>query len=101
MRQDHRAWLRFVGAPWVARAFSPIAGIAGSTGEPTGEVLLSIKKWQFNWQRDYRLAVPVRFSNGDRLSIRCTHRNRTRRNVTWGENSSDEMCIGFVYVSEL
>jgi mono/diheme cytochrome c family protein len=65
------------------------------------EVLLSIKNWQFNWQRDYRLAVPVRFNNGDRLEIRCTHRNRTKRNVTWGENSSDEMCIGFVYVSEL
>jgi hypothetical protein len=65
------------------------------------EVLLSIKNWQFNWQRDYRLAVPVRFNNGDRLSIRCLHRNRTKRNVTWGENSSDEMCIGFVYVSEL
>ena len=65
------------------------------------EVLLSIKNWQFNWQRDYRLAVPVRFNNGDRLEIRCTHRNGTKRNVTWGENSSDEMCIGFVYVSEL
>jgi copper type II ascorbate-dependent monooxygenase-like protein len=65
------------------------------------EVLLSIKNWQFNWQRDYRLAVPVRFNNGDRLSIRCTHRNRTNRTRTWGENSSDEMCIGFVYVSEL
>jgi Copper type II ascorbate-dependent monooxygenase, C-terminal domain/Copper type II ascorbate-dependent monooxygenase, N-terminal domain len=65
------------------------------------EVLLSISRWQFNWQRDYRLAVPVRFNNGDRLSIRCTHRNRTKRTVTWGENSSDEMCIGFVYVSEL
>ena len=45
--------------------------------------------------------MPVRFNNGDRLSIRCTHRNRTKRDVTWGENSSDEMCIGFVYVSEL
>jgi mono/diheme cytochrome c family protein len=65
------------------------------------EVLLSISRWQFNWQRDYRLAVPVQFNNGDRLQIRCEHRNRTRRMVTWGENSSDEMCIGFVYVSEL
>jgi Copper type II ascorbate-dependent monooxygenase, C-terminal domain len=65
------------------------------------EVLLSISRWQFNWQRDYRLAVPVRFNNGDRLSIRCTHRNRSRRTITWGENSADEMCIGFVYVSEL
>ena len=65
------------------------------------EVLLSISRWQFNWQRDYRLAVPVRFNNGDRLSIRCEHRNGTKRVVTWGENSADEMCIGFVYVSEL
>ena len=65
------------------------------------EVLLSISRWQFNWQRDYRLAVPVRFNNGDRLQIRCEHRNGTKRTVTWGENSSDEMCIGFVYVSEL
>ncbi|HYZ20135.1 MAG TPA: hypothetical protein VE615_11365 [Gaiellaceae bacterium] len=64
------------------------------------EVLLSISDWEFNWQRDYRLAAPVRFANGDRLSIRCEHANPTRRTVTWGENSSDEMCIGFVYVSE-
>jgi hypothetical protein len=65
------------------------------------EVLLSISSWAFNWQRDYRLARPVRFFNGDRLEIRCEHRNRTRRTVTWGENSSDEMCIGFAYISEL
>jgi mono/diheme cytochrome c family protein len=65
------------------------------------QVLLSISRWQFNWQRDYRLAKPVRFNNGDQLQIRCEHRNRTKRVVTWGENSADEMCIGFVYVSEL
>jgi hypothetical protein len=65
------------------------------------EVLLSISHWRFNWQRDYRLAEPVRFNNGDRLQIRCEHRNRTKRTITWGENSADEMCIGFVYVSEL
>lgn len=33
---------RFVGAPWVARAPTPIAGIAGSTAEPTGSVVLSV-----------------------------------------------------------
>jgi copper type II ascorbate-dependent monooxygenase-like protein len=65
------------------------------------QVLLSISRWQFNWQRDYRLAKPVRFNNGDQLQISCEHRNRTKRVVTWGENSADEMCIGFVYVSEL
>jgi hypothetical protein len=64
------------------------------------QVLLSISRWQFNWQRDYRLVKPVRFFNGDQLQIRCEHRNRTKRVVTWGENSADEMCIGFAYVSE-
>jgi mono/diheme cytochrome c family protein len=72
------------------------------------EVLLSISRWDFNWQRDYRFAAPVRFENGDRLSIRCEHDNSRAnqprrappRTVYWGEDSSDEMCIGFVYVSE-
>ena len=77
------------------------------------QALIHIPQWDFNWQRDYRFAAPVRFQNGDRLSIRCEHdnsranqplRNGRRaapRTVTWGEDSSDEMCIGFVYVSEL
>lgn len=36
------ARFRFVGAPWLARAPAPIAGIAGSTAEPTGSVVVSI-----------------------------------------------------------
>ena len=36
------ARLRLVGSPWVRRAESPIAGISGSLGEPTGEVIASI-----------------------------------------------------------
>jgi hypothetical protein len=31
-----------VGAPWVARAPTPIAGISGSTAEPTGSVVISV-----------------------------------------------------------
>lgn len=64
------------------------------------DVLLEIPRWDFDWQRDYRFAAPVEFRPGDRLTIRCTHANTTRRLVTWGEDSADEMCIGFVYVAE-
>jgi hypothetical protein len=76
------------------------------------EVLLSIRSWDFNWQRAYELERPVSFLPGDRVSIRCEHDNsaanqpavggkRARpRPVTWGEDSSDEMCIGFLFVSE-
>lgn len=36
------ARLRLVGSPWVRRSESPIAGISGSLGEPSGEVIASI-----------------------------------------------------------
>ena len=36
------ARLRLVGSPWIRRAETPIAGISGSLGEPTGEVIASI-----------------------------------------------------------
>ncbi|MBA2359329.1 MAG: hypothetical protein H0V79_00090 [Actinobacteria bacterium] len=66
----------------------------------TKEVLLKIPRWDFNWQREYHLASSAAFSPGDRLSLRCEHSNPTRTTKTWGENSSDEMCIAFLYVSE-
>jgi hypothetical protein len=64
------------------------------------EVLLGVRRWEFNWQREYHLAEPERFEPGDRLSLRCEHANPTRRTRTWGEDSADEMCIAFLYVSE-
>jgi Copper type II ascorbate-dependent monooxygenase, C-terminal domain len=76
------------------------------------EVLLSIHRWDFDWQREYYFAEPEVIAPGERLSIRCMHDNSRRgqpvingtrrrpRTVTWGEDSSDEMCIGFLYVSE-
>jgi hypothetical protein len=82
--------------------------------EGTGRrsVLLRIRHWDFDWQREYYLADPEVIAPGERLSIRCIHDNSRRaqplvrgkrrppRTVTWGEDSSDEMCIGFLYVSE-
>jgi hypothetical protein len=76
------------------------------------DVLLSIRRWDFNWQREYFFAKPAVFEPGDKLSIRCEHDNsranqplvrgkrQKPRTLTWGEDSSDEMCIGFLYVSE-
>jgi hypothetical protein len=75
------------------------------------ESLLSIPRWSFHWQRQYDLAKPVDVSPGDRLTITCVHDNSAGkqpllrgghappRRVIWGEDSSDEMCIGFLYVT--
>ena len=75
-------------------------------------VLLSIPRWDFHWQREYQLAEPELFGPGDRVSIRCEWDNtranqplvrgkrRAPRPVAWGEDTTDEMCIGFVYATE-
>ncbi len=34
--------MQFIGAPWIKRAETPIAGLGGSQGEPLGEVVLSV-----------------------------------------------------------
>jgi hypothetical protein len=74
--------------------------------------LLRIRDWHFHWQREYHLAEAEEFDPGDALSIRCEHDNsagnqrvvngrRVRpRTVYWGEDSTDEMCIAFLYVVE-
>jgi mono/diheme cytochrome c family protein len=84
-------------------------GVSGEVAiERTGgqtDVLLEIPRWDFHWQREYQLAQPAGVDPGDHLALRCEHDNTSSedrlnpREVTWGEDSSDEMCIAFLYVT--
>jgi hypothetical protein len=56
--------------------------------------LLDIPRWDFNWQRDYRLAEPHVIQPGDTLTLQCTWDNPTDSDVAWGESTGDEMCLG-------
>ena len=81
-------------------------------GEPASECLLSVPKYDFNWQRTYAYDAPERdlptLRGGDKLRITCTYDN-SRDNpllaralaeqrmskpvdVRLGGNSLDEMC---------
>jgi mono/diheme cytochrome c family protein len=73
------------------------------------EVLLSVPRYDFNWQASYRLAQPVLLPKGTR--IHCTaHFDNSANNpanpdpkkeVTWGDQTWEEMMIGWVdYVWE-
>jgi mono/diheme cytochrome c family protein len=85
-------------------------GIERASGQR--EVLLAVRRWDFDWQRDYALEQPATVVPGDRLWLTCQHdnsranqplvrgRRQQPRTVTWGEDSSDEMCIAFLYVSQ-
>jgi tetratricopeptide (TPR) repeat protein len=69
---------------------------------PTGaqQELILIKRWDFNWQGDYRYKAPIFLPKGSTLRMRYTYDNsegnvnnpsRPPRRVTYGLDSSDEM----------
>ncbi len=77
-------------------------------GSGTPEVLLDIPRWAFEWQETYRFTDPVRLEPGDQLFVECHFDNTAEkqivvdgkrlapRDVRWGENTTDEMCLGNV-----
>lgn len=73
-------------------------------------VLLDIPAWNFHWQGSYTLATPIRIKADDKVTLRCVYDNTqehlTAVNypepmhlVTLGEGSTDEMCIGYLTVT--
>jgi hypothetical protein len=75
------------------------------------ECLLDIPRWDFHWQRSYRFTESKVLNPGDKLKVTCHWDNsaaaqplingvqQTPRDVKWGENTTDEMCLGVVYVT--
>jgi hypothetical protein len=77
--------------------------------EPGGrlETLLRVEPYHFNWQLDYRLAQPLPLRKGARLHATAWYDNSPnnprnpdpRAEVTYGEQSRDEMMVGFFDVA--
>ena len=66
--------------------------------------LLNVPRYDFNWQLRYRLAVPLLLHQGDTIRFTCWFDNSSKnpanpdpnRTVTWGQQTEDEMHIGYV-----
>lgn len=70
------------------------------------QCLLRIPAWDFHWQSAYQLKRPVYAAAGDRVRLTCEWDNsfanqpvlggaqQRPRDVTYGEKTTDEMCIG-------
>ncbi len=76
-------------------------------GTPQAKTLLNVTNYDFNYQRSYTLKTPVLTHRGDQIGVTCTYdptlrqelpqlRKLPPRFVTWGDGSSDEMCLGLV-----
>lgn len=73
------------------------------------ETILSVPRWDFNWQAIYRFAEPIKMPAGTRLAS-AAHWDNSRNNlynpdpskaVRWGLQTWEEMMVGWaVYVWE-
>ncbi len=79
-------------------------------GTPTQKTLLNVTDYDFHYQRGYDLAKPVPVTRGDTIGITCTYdptqeqelpilRKVPPHFVTWGDGSTDEMCLGLVFMT--
>ncbi len=93
------------------QAFFPHMHLRGKAMEyrakfPDGEtkVLLSVPKYDFNWQMTYQLAEPVVLPKGTQLEVTAWYDNSSNNKynpdptatVYWGDQSWEEMLAGFV-----
>jgi peroxiredoxin/mono/diheme cytochrome c family protein len=69
--------------------------------------LVWIKNWDFNWQDNYHFKEPITLPKGTRVEVIAYYDNSEKnpRNpnsppkpVTWGEKTSDEMCLALMSV---
>jgi mono/diheme cytochrome c family protein len=74
----------------------------------TTKCLININDWDFNWQGMYRYKDPIAIPVGTRLSLTAYYDNSSDnprnpnsppRPVSWGEATTDEMCIAFLGVT--
>ena len=77
---------------------------------PGGErkELIWLKDWDFNWQESYHYRQPLRLPKGTRLEMTAVYDNssantrnpnRPPRKITWGEATTDEMCVAFLVLT--
>jgi hypothetical protein len=73
------------------------------------EVLLSVPRYNFNWQQSYRFAQPKHVPAGTRILCTGGFDNSSfnpdnpdpTQSVHWGDQSFEEMFIGFLTASDV
>jgi hypothetical protein len=79
-------------------------------GTPSAKTILDVPEYNFHYQKAYNLATPVPVAPGDVVQVQCTYnpalaqeqpllRKVAPHFVTWGDGSSDEMCLGLMWTS--
>lgn len=76
-------------------------------GMPNQQTVLDVAHYNFDFQRGYNI-TPIKVTAGEKVQVNCTYnptlgqelpllRRVPPHFVTWGDGSSDEMCLGLMY----
>ncbi len=77
-------------------------------GTPQASVLMNTPKYNFDYQKAYNLNKWVKVVPGESVEVSCTYNPRLAQElpalrklpphyITWGDGSSDEMCLGLMW----
>jgi len=67
--------------------------------------MVKIDDWDFRWQDTYAYQTPLKIPKGSTITLTASYNNSPTnprnpnsppKKVTWGEGTTDEMCIGFI-----
>ena len=84
--------------------------LVANAGTPQEVTLLDVDAYDFDNQGARPLTTPVDLEAGDTITVTCTHDAKLRRQlpalqdtepryITWGEGTTDEMCLGILTVA--
>jgi hypothetical protein len=79
-------------------------------GTPEAKTILNVPDYNFDYQKGYNLKTPVAVKPGDEVQVSCTYNPKLAQELpllrkvpphftTWGDGSSDEMCLGLMFTS--
>lgn len=69
--------------------------------ESPGACLIDIPRWDFSWQQLYFYDAPAGLpvKRGTQVKLTCVYNNTTTSPLRWGESTTDEMCLSYLYVT--
>jgi hypothetical protein len=92
----------------LGQAFSMVL----NPGTSEAKTVLNVPAYNFHDQRSYNLTTPIPVTEGESVKVTCTYdpalgqelpilRKAPPHFVTWGDGSTDEMCIGIAWTSSV
>ncbi len=80
--------------------------VTANLPDKSSKTLVHVPNWDFNWQTNYQYKEPLKMPAGTILSLAASYDNSTSnpnnpskppKAVRWGEQTTDEMCLAFVW----